>query len=269
MSVLGTSHHTDLVEPVSTSSCVILYHTPWIGNSRRRDWPSPQSQKRQSWSLVPRGGGGGTGVASGVGSDTTSSSSWTSALDAFWQANPLLAGGVVCGIKATLADLVAQKIQQRANRGNNSIGSSSSPAKIDWRRTFAFMTYGALYQGVVQGLVFNNVYSYLFGDAITPVVVTKKVLFNAFFHDSLICIPMAYAVKAFVYQYSLATAWREYWSDVRYQGLLLKNYGLWMPVNAVLFTVVPPRGRIPVMACVSFFWMILLSTMASRPRKQE
>lgn len=181
---------------------------------------------------------------------------WKTAVDDFWQGNPLLAGGLVCAVKAALADVVAQKLQV----------ASSSAAKLDFRRTFAFMTYGGLYQGVIQGLVFNNFYTYLFGNATTPIVVTKKVLFNAFVHDSLVCIPMAYIVKAIVFHYSVQTALQEYWKDVRYQGLLLKNHAIWIPVSVGLFTVVQPHYRTTVLAMVSFFWMILLSSISSGPK---
>ena len=120
--------------------------------------------------------------------------------------------------------------------------------------------------GVVQEFNFNHFYTYLFGTATTAPVVTKKVLFNAIFHNSLICIPMGYAVKAFVYRYSVRKAMREYVDDVRYHGLLIKNNIIWIPVNALVFTVVPPHYRITVVAIVSFFWMFILSSISSRPR---
>ena len=121
-------------------------------------------------------------------------------------------------------------------------------------------------KGVVQEFVFNHFYKYLFGEATTAIVATKKVLFNAIFHNALICIPMAYAVKAFVYHYPLRQAIQEYIDDVRYRGLLIKNNVIWMPVNAIVFTIVPPHYRITVVAVVSFFWMFLLSSISSRPR---
>ena len=128
--------------------------------------------------------------------------------------------------------------------------------------------YGALYQGMAQELIYNNLYTYLFGSATTPMVVFKKVLFDAIFHNALVCIPMAYAVKAFVFQYSLTKGIKQYIDDVRHHGLLFKYYALWMPVHALLFTIVPKHWRITVMATVSFFWMIILSTISSRAREE-
>ena len=121
-------------------------------------------------------------------------------------------------------------------------------------------------KGVIQEFIFNHFYTYLFGTATTALVVAKKVLFNAIFHNALICIPMAYAVKAFVYHYSVRKAIHEYMDDVRYHGLLIKNNIIWIPVNALVFTVVPPHYRITVVAIVSFFWMFILSSISSCPR---
>ena len=188
---------------------------------------------------VPRGG-----------SSTRLESGALVAINTFWKAHPLVAAATVCATKASLADVVAQR----------------SNEKFVLRRTVAFLIYGALYQGMVQELIYNNLYSYLFGTGTNFAVAIKKVLFDAFFHNALICIPMAYAVKAFVFQYPIRKGIQQYIDDVVHHGLLLKYYALWMPVNAMIFTIVPPHLRISVMAVVSFFWMIILSTISSRKR---
>lgn len=192
-----------------------------------------------------------------------STSAAFAAVDAFWKAqHPLVTAAVVCATKAFAADLVAQKRQQ----GLNAESSTDQDKKFDWRRSFSFVAYGALYQGMAQELIYNNFYSFLFGTATTMRVAIKKVLFDAFFHNALVCIPMAYAVKALIFKYSVVKGIRQYIDDVRYHGLLLKYYAIWMPVNAMLFTLIPPHWRITVMATVSFFWMIILSTISSRAR---
>ena len=208
---------------------------------------SPSLVAKQDMLDIPRGG------------STTTYSDSNNPLILFvshWSQNPFVVAAVICATKAGLADLVAQKRQ------------GQHPFHV--RRSVSFILYGALYQGMVQELIYNNLYTYMFGSGTTLDVVLRKVLFDAIFHNALVCIPMAYVVKAAVFgKPPLSSGLSAYIDDVLHHGLLLKYYAMWMPVNAVLFTVVPPRGRIPVMACVSFFWMILLSTMASRPRKQE
>jgi len=178
-------------------------------------------------------------------------------IDSFWKSqNPLVTAAIVAGTKATLADAVAQ-------------GRQGGDEPFDKRRTLSFLIYGSLYQGCVQELVYNNLYNALFGAATTARVVTQKVLFDAIFHNALVCIPMAYMVKAIVYRYSIVKGLQLYLHDVRKEGLLLKYYALWMPVNALLFSVVPPHWRIVVMATVSFFWMMILSTISARSQKLQ
>jgi hypothetical protein len=201
---------------------------------------------------------------------TTAAAAAFAAIDTLWKANPLIAAAIVCAIKASTADLVAQKRQQRVHSDVDTTTSCRSHPefKLSVRRTLSFAIYGAMYQGMAQELIYNNLYTCMFGSGKTMDVVVMKVLFDAVFHNALICIPMAYAVKAFVFQYSLATGIRQYIDDVRHHGLLLKYYTLWMPVNAMIFSIIPNHWRITVMAMVSFFWMIILSTISSRVRTE-
>ena len=57
---------------------------------------------------------------------------------------------------------------------------------------------------------------------------------------------------------------QRYWDDIRNHGLLKKYFLLWGPVQCVTFSVVPERYRVTFIACVSFFWLIILSTIASK-----
>lgn len=211
---------------------------------------------------IPRGGavGSSSTALSGV-------SAVASTLDTFWKSqNPFVTAALVAGTKAVLADLVAQKRQQQQQPPTDSPGKTAT--MIDRRRSLSFLIYGSLYQGCAQELIYNNLYTYLFGSATTAKVVVRKVLFDAVFHNALVCIPMAYAVKALVYgTYSVREAIKQYIDDVLHHGLLLKYYAIWMPVNAMIFTIIPPHWRISVMAAVSFFWMMILSTISSRKRE--
>ena len=180
-------------------------------------------------------------------------------LDAAWTAHPYLAASIVCGIKALLADGVAQRRQQQQHTTNY----------YDPRRSLAFTMYGAGYQGLVQEFIYNTLYTRWFGAATTIRVVASKVIFDAVVHNACICIPMAYVVRALVMpttttsRSSIPQAIRSYLHDVRYRGLLLQYYSIWIPTNILLYTFIPPHWRITCMATVSFFWMILLSRTVS------
>jgi len=95
------------------------------------------------------------------------------AVDTLWKANPYAAAAIVCGVKASAADFVAQKRQNRNKsaktstetdtaalatqeqaEGNDSSSSSSSSSpsseassRFDRRRNLGFLIYGSAYQG--------------------------------------------------------------------------------------------------------------------------
>ena len=115
-------------------------------------------------------------------------------MDAFWKNSPYTAAALICGIKASLADFVAQKRQYKKrasgipikeisedlfvdnenndndnndeNNNNNSnekiisielnpndslknyASLMKEPKKMEWQRNFAYIVYGALYQGM-------------------------------------------------------------------------------------------------------------------------
>jgi len=54
---------------------------------------------------------------------------------------------------------------------------------------------------------------------------------------------------------------RQYVEDVRKNGLLNKYWMIWTPVQFVAFGIVPEHYRI---AFVTFFWLILLSSISTR-----
>lgn len=206
---------------------------------------------------IIRGGGGGEGgklQASGL-------------VDGLWKQHPYLAAAIVCAIKAAAADLVAQRRPQQQGPSQSG-GKSNDKAvvPIDAKRTLSFVLYGALYQGMVQEFIYNNLYSRMFGDSPTWAVIAAKVGFDAVFHNALICVPMAYIVKAIVFRYSLTEGLRRYRDDVLHHGLLIKYYCIWIPVNFCVYAFIPKHFRITTMAFVSFFWMTILSSIASRTR---
>ena len=115
-------------------------------------------------------------------------------MDAFWKNSPYTAAALICGIKASLADFVAQKRQYKKRASgipikeiseelfvdiendddnnddsndnnksddkiisielnpNDSLKNYASlmkePKKMEWQRNFAYIVYGALYQGM-------------------------------------------------------------------------------------------------------------------------
>ena len=187
-------------------------------------------------------------------------------LDAFFQSSPYGAAAITCGFKASTADLVAQKRQ--FNKRDHTADQHNEP---DWRRNVAFTLYGAIYQGMAQEFIYNHLYPTFFGAGTSVGIVLSKVLFDLLIQTTLLTLPIAYLIKAMIYQYSPREAFRRYLDDVKNHGLLKKYFLLWGPVQCITFSIIPVHYRVTFIACVSFFWLIILSTIATkvRPQKEE
>ena len=139
-----------------------------------------------------------------------------SQLDTFWQTCPYTAAALVCGIKASAADWVAQSQQQQQSRAEEEEDQSSMAALVasntedtltlndnrdqnwDVKRNLAFLLYGALYQGMAHEFIFNHLYPVWFGTGIEMEVVATKVAFNLLVQTTLVTLPVAYLCKAVI-----------------------------------------------------------------------
>lgn len=144
---------------------------------------------------------------------------------------------------------------------------TSPQGTISWPRNLAFLFYGGLYQGCVQYYLFNDCYSAWFGDGDDLVTLCEKVLFDQLVLTPFLCLPVAYVMKAIAFRYSVAEGLRRYFADAK-RDLLLKYWAIWTPVQCVTFGFVPAELRIPFIAVVSFFWLIILSSISSRDDAQ-
>jgi hypothetical protein len=57
---------------------------------------------------------------------------------------------------------------------------------------------------------------------------------------------------------------RRYVGDIKNHGLLKKYVALWGPVQCLTFSVVPEHFRVTFIAVISFFWVIILSSITSK-----
>uniref|UniRef100_A0A7S4I711 Uncharacterized protein n=1 Tax=Odontella aurita TaxID=265563 RepID=A0A7S4I711_9STRA len=185
-----------------------------------------------------------------------------SAVDVFYRTSPLLAAFLTCGANASAADVVAQKRASSAARAGSG-GAVAAAIPFEKRRTLAFLLYGGLYQGVAQEFLYNRFLPKLFGSGSSPSAVIGKVLFDMLILTPILCLPVAYVVKSMVYQRPLSDAWNRYSYDVREAGLLKKCWCLWGPVQCLTFGIVPEHFRVSFVSSVSFFWLIVLSTISS------
>lgn len=164
--------------------------------------------------------------------------------------HPYGAAFSVAATKGGLADVVAQRSEQ---------------AHHNYRRTLVFILYGGTYQGMALELLYNKLFNEWFGENIMAKLAFNQLVLTPFF-----TLPVAYIAKGIVFGTFLhepGTVLKEYWYDVRYNGLLTKFWKLWTPTNFVMFAIIPPAWRITFSACISFIWTIILSRIASSAKE--
>ncbi|CAB9516870.1 Mpv17 / PMP22 family [Seminavis robusta] len=219
------------------------------------------------------------------------------AIDSFWQTSPYTAAALICGFKASAADMVAQQnynvnddddaqleegdtLAERVDltktmecvlpvEETNNDFLSSILLETDYRRNVAFLLYGSLYQGISQEYIYNTLYPSWFGPGNEVTVVLTKVAFDLLVQTPLLTLPMAYLIKGTIFAQSPQESISKYIDDIAHQSLLQKYWLLWGPVGCFTFGVVPEHYRVTFIACVSFFWLIILSNISSASNQQQ
>ncbi len=213
----------------------------------------------------------------------------------FYQNFPLQSAVLTCGVKASVADTIAQVKPQIEENNNSEIASSEEsheiqtlsqlkstniqqPSKkknrIDWqaRRNLAYVLYGGIFVGLMSHVEYSYVFPFLFGDEKTLAITTEKVFFDNLISAPIMWLPPAYFIKAWVYgsdddessEGVFAEGLKKYLVDVRENNLLGQYWAIWFPAQSVSFSVVPDHLRVAFMASISFFWFILFSTVSSQ-----
>ena len=214
-------------------------------------------------------------------------------IDVLWKTYPYTAAALVCGFKASAADMVAQvkelksEDDEEADSGSNTkntqiaaaattdaIETEEAPSfsflsAADWKRNAAFIAYGALYQGITQEFFYNHMYPIWFGTGTGLETVLTKVAFTLLVQTTVLTLPSLYASKALIEGFSLQEAGRQYIYDIQYQGLLQKFYVIWGPVLCLTFSVIPEQYRVTFIAMISFFWLIILSSISGQDRSED
>lgn len=187
-----------------------------------------------------------------------------SAVDAFYHSQPYAAAFMTCSFKASAADLVVQSQtdeQKQVEEKSRRQGSLD----FDIQRNVGFLLYGGIYQGCVQEYLYNHVFPSVFGDSNSWLTVLEQVALDMVVLTPFLCLPVAYAMKAILSaDDSVLDGLRKYVSHVQNEGLLLRYWSIWAPVQVLTFGFVPSHLRIPFIAFVSFFWLMILSNISSQ-----
>ncbi|KAG7369846.1 Mpv17 / PMP22 family protein [Nitzschia inconspicua] len=166
----------------------------------------------------------------------------------FLQNHPFSSAIAITTCNAIVADLMTQLFLEK------------NPYRLS--RTLLFAAFGLLYQGVVQYTLVNNVWEKLFPGTSTKNVV-KKICAMNLISDPFLFLPVFYVFKQFladggilslsVIKAAIVTYKTNAFIDLRNSWLV------WFPGHAVTYGVMPAHKRIPWMAFLSLFYMMVLS----------
>lgn len=197
-----------------------------------------------------------------------------STIGAFYQNQPYAAAFVTSTVKGVAADFVVAQRRSTSSRqqqpGLQQSTSSNSATSSNYRPTWnnnmmVTLLYSGIYQGMAMEYVYNTVFPKLFGASIL-----LKVLVSMFVVSPFFGFPLAYLIKAGVFRHhSAMNAMRQYWQDVRHEGLLQTYWMVWIPFQTAAFAVVPQHLRTSFITAVSFCWMVIFSSMSSAKTKQQ
>lgn len=81
----------------------------------------------------------------------------------------------------------------------------------------------------------------IFGTGTDVATVLCKVAFDMLVLTPFLCLPVAYLVKALVFQYPLKEGLEKYVADAK-KDLLLKYWAIWTPAQCLTFSVVCVAG---------------------------
>jgi hypothetical protein len=221
---------------------------------------TPLSQHHSS-STATRSGGSSIPTSSpfSIATPSTQSSSalsmsWAE-VSQFYETYPIQSAVLTCGVKASIADGIAQF---------NAFTKSDEEQTLELKRNLAYVLYGGIFVGIMCHVEYNEVFPLIFGT--TEPHVLEKVLLDNFFSAPFLWLPPAYLIKAMVYDYSAKEGMEKYWKDITQNGLLFRYWSIWLPAQTVSFSFVPDHMRVAFMAMISFFWFILFSSVASETK---
>ena len=178
---------------------------------------------------------------------------------AFYDTQPYAAAFMICSFKASAADLVVQSQDEEQKQ------KDKEPAlDFDLQRNLGFLLYGGIYQGCVQEYLYNTVFPSVFGDSHSWLSVFEQVALDMTVLTPFVCLPISYMMRAAVADESLLDGLRKYASHVQYEGLLQRYWSIWAPVQVLTFGFLPHHLRIPFVAFVSFFWLMILSSLSKK-----
>lgn len=161
------------------------------------------------------------------------------------KAAPLATAFATCFLKGSASDAVAQLQVERSDR-------------LDLKRNFSFAFFSGAYLGIGQHLIYNVVFTRMFGSGTDMITGVKKVIADSTVHVPMIYLPLYYPFKMVVLGEGTARdGMMRYRADV--YDVMTTYWSMWPMVHFISFTYMPQELRIGFVASVSFVWLVYLS----------
>ena len=167
----------------------------------------------------------------------------------FLKKHPLVTSLLSNTCKAVLADVITQKVLE--NRRN-----------IDKRRTLIFGTFGLVYLGGWQHLLFCKLFSRVSNIMQNYNVSTIQrscvlTFLDMGVHTPFFYYPAFYTIKCVAENKSFADVKEMYKNNIGQD--LISIWKIWIPAQIYNFNYVPLYLRMPFITSVSFIWTMILS----------
>lgn len=163
--------------------------------------------------------------------------------------HPLMVSLLSNTCKTVIADIVAQKILERKET-------------IDRRRTLLFGTFGFVYLGGWQHILFNKLFTraeFLMHSVNIPRIYQSCMLtfLDMGLHTPFMYYPAFYSIKCIAEQKTVDDVVSMYKTNI--QKDLISIWKLWVPAQVLNFMFLPLYLRMPFITSVSFVWTMILS----------
>ena len=181
--------------------------------------------------------------------------------------SPLATQMVTAGSIAGCGDLLAQQLQRDWWQLQGTEQPAAHEASIDWRRTLAFVSFGALYTGGIQSVLFRfyakqwplALATESYWSRARPVL--ARLFCNQFVVVPALYFPLFFGVTETLRGRTPVQAKAHY--DSRWWKACQLNYCLWLPAQAVQFALVPVQLQVLFVSGVGLFWQTSLSIAAN------
>jgi len=159
------------------------------------------------------------------------------------------AGFVVCGVKGSCADIISQKYHDHND-------------EINWKRNVGFTLFASTFTGIWQNYLYSDLMQKIFGHSSALRTVLIKATTDVFGHSVFIYMPVGFfCTNLFTGNENPMDAVKAYFSKEQFPTAAGSCVAVWYPAQLICF-MLPPHLRVFWDACVSFCYLMVLSSLA-------